>query len=233
MTIGITIPVRRCRVGCVNPDNVHRLEYKWPNKNFSIIDGFQIDNEVYQKILARIWNISNGGLLHRDGTLQCFSECDLANRHIVRSHPYFNTEKPWYDWVTVHWDEYDEPLPAKVFLMFKINAGPIEYFNIVGDTRVEHVDKFLEIGKNYAVVQTVTGDTFNYRGQRFHLKSNFAVRYNLENDLRLIELDSIDSLTFVLMNDIGAVGDLQDGNDDKSLIMFKTRSLLKDLFLEL
>ena len=178
-----TLQGRLCTL-LLNPDNVHRLVYKWPNKNFLNIDGFQIDNEVYQKILARIWNSSNGGHLHRDGTLQCFSECVLAKRHIVRSHPYFNSEKPWYDWVTVRWDEYDKPLPAKVFLMFNINAVPIENFNIVGDTRVEPVDKFLDIGKNYAVVQTVTGDTFNYRGQRFHLKSNLAVRYNLENDLR-------------------------------------------------
>ena len=41
--------------------------------------------------------------------------------------------------------------------MFKIDSGAIENFNIVGDAAVNHVDEFLQLGKNYAIVQTVTG----------------------------------------------------------------------------
>ena len=176
----------------LDPNNVERLVYKRPNNKISDIDGFQMDKEVYQKISARIWNNRNGGRLHRDGQLQCFSVCILPNGHVVRSHPHFNSEKPWYDWELVRWDDYEEPLPALVLLMFKIASGPIEYFNVVEDTRGNHVDEILEVGKKYAVLQTVSGDIFNYRGKRFHLKSNLAVRYTLENDFRLIELESIE-----------------------------------------
>ena len=41
-----TLQDRLCTLS-LNPDNVHRLVYKWPNKNFLNIDGFQIDNKVY------------------------------------------------------------------------------------------------------------------------------------------------------------------------------------------
>jgi hypothetical protein len=57
-------------------------------------------------------------------------------------------------------------------------------------------------------VQTVTGDNnVNYRGKRFHLKSKLTVRHTLERDIHLVEIDSIELLKFVLMNDIGSLGD--------------------------
>jgi hypothetical protein len=161
---------------------------------------------VYLKIASRIWGSRNGGRLHRDGYLQCFSECTLPNGQTVRSHPFYNSERPWYDWVTVHWDDYAETLPAQVLLFFRIEEGPIENYNIVGDIRVPHMEQFLQVNKSYAIVHTVTGDIFNYRGNRFHMKSNIAVRYTLENDLRLIEVDSIDALSFVIKDDIASFG---------------------------
>jgi hypothetical protein len=231
----VTTPQLRARLCTLSLDknNLRSLVYTWPNKKYSAVDGFQIDKDVYQKLSARIWNSRNGGRLHRDGHLQCFSECILPNGHVVRSHPHFNSEKPWYDWVMVHWENCEDSLPAQVLLMFKIASGPIENFNIVEDTRFNHVDEFLEVGKMYAVVQPASGDIFNYRGKRFHLKSKLAVRFTLENDLRLIELESIDGLTFVIMNDIGALGEVPNDHTEKSIIMFKDRSLWKDLFLEL
>jgi hypothetical protein len=218
-------PKFQCRLCTLslNPNNANRLVYKWPNKKYSDVDGFQIDNDIYQKITSRIWNSMNGGRLHRDGKLQCFSECVLANGHIVRAHPHFNSERPWYDWVMVKWDEYTETLTAKVLLMFKIESGQIENYNLLGDSiLVGHVDQFLEVDKAYAIVQTVTGDIFNYRGRRFHLKSNLAMCYTLEKDLRLIEIESFDALTFVIMDNIGAVDDVPAGNGCKMIVMFKT-----------
>jgi hypothetical protein len=218
----------------LDPDDDRRLVYKWPNKAYSRIDGFRIDNEAYTKVASRVWNSKNGGRLHRDGKLQCFSECVLPNGETIRSHPFYNSEKPWYDWVLVQWDDYADPLPAKVLLLFEIQSGPIENFNMVGDSRIPHIDNYLEIGAKYAVVQTVTGNDFNYRGRRFHLKSHLAVRYTLERHLRLIEIDSIERLTFVVMNDIGNLGNDDNADEEPgSIIMFKDRSIWKDLFLEL
>ena len=102
---------------------------------------------------------------YRDGTSHCYSECLLPNGQTVRSHPHFNSERGWYDWVTVvKWDEDAETLPAKVLLMFKIETGPIENYNVLGDSRVvAHVDQFQELGKAYAIIQIVTGNIFKYR----------------------------------------------------------------------
>ena len=131
------------------------------------------------------------------------------------------------------WDEYDDPLPAQILLLFKLESGVIENYNTVGDNRANHRDEFLQLGKCYAVVQTVNGDAFNYRGKQFHLKSNLAVRHTLETDLHLIEIDYIVGLTFVVINNIGSLGDVEHPEDKKSIIMFKERRLWKELFLEL
>jgi len=133
----------------------------------------------------------------------------------------------------VKWDEYDDPLPAQVLLLFKLESGIIGNYNTVGDNRANHRDEFLQLGKQYAVVQTVNGDAFNYRGKWFHLKSNLAVRHTLETNLCLIEIDSIVSLSFVVMNDIGALGEVQHAENGKYIIMLKERRLWKDVFLEL
>jgi hypothetical protein len=113
-----------------------------------------------------------------DGNLQCLSWCVLfPNGQTVRSHPFYNSEKPWYDSVKVHRDEYAETLPAKVLLFFNIQEGPVENYDIFGKARVLHImQEFLQMDKHYAIVHTVTGDIFNYRGNWFHLKSKIAVR---------------------------------------------------------
>jgi hypothetical protein len=227
-----TLKARLC-VLSLDPNNAQRLIYKWPNKEYAALDGFFLDDEVYLKIASRIWGSRNGGRLHRDGYLQCFSECILPNGQTVRSHPFYNSERPWYDWVTVRWDDYAETLPAKVLLFFRIEEGPIENYNIVGGIRVPHMEQFLQVNKSYAIVHTVTGDIFTYRGNRFHLKSNIAVRYMLENDLRLIEVDSIDALSLVLKDDIGTFGNVNNQQNMHSIVLFKDRTRWKGLFLDL
>ena len=193
--------------------NIQMLHCKWSHKEYSNVNGFQIDRDVYHKITSNIWNSQNGGRLHKDRELQCFSECVLPNGDIVQSHPLFNSEKPWYDWVTVKWNYCTKPLPAKVLLMFKIHSGMIENFNVIGDCVVPCVDLLLDFGKSYAIIQSVSDDKFNYRGKQFHLKSNLATPHSLEPNLRLIELEYNDGC--------------------KTVIVLKDRSLWKDLFLEL
>lgn len=168
--------------------------------------------------------------------LQCFSECVLPDKSIVRAHPLYNSERPWQDWVLVQWEEDGDYLPAQVKILFNISSGDIENFNEVGETRVPHNDKFLEFGKSYALVKTVTGEDFNYRGRdpnkRYHFKSTIASHYVMEGHMRLIEIESIESLAFVLNDDIGSLGN-KENNEEEVIILFHDRSTWNDSFLNL
>jgi hypothetical protein len=194
---------------------------------------------VYATVAKRVWFSRTGGRLEKDGTLQCFSECSLPDGTVLRAHPLYNSERPWYDWVLVNWDEYGDPLPAKVMMLFTISSGDIENYNVVGDSRVPHQTHFLEAGKGYALVKTVTGDEFNHYARnenaRFHMKSNIAVRYVLEKNMRLIEVEAIESVVFVLMDNVGALGIMEEEEEEpeETIIMFRDRTCWKNLFLAL
>jgi hypothetical protein len=137
----------------------------------------------------------------------------------------------------VHWNDYGKPLLAKVMMLFSISSGEIENYNIVGDSRVPHKTTYLKVGKNYALVKTVTDDDFNYRtrnnNRKFHMKSSIAMRYNLESNMRLIEVEAIESLAFVIMDSIGSLGEVDNEEDYESIIFLQQRECWTELFLEL
>jgi hypothetical protein len=137
----------------------------------------------------------------------------------------------------VQWKEDGDYLPAKVKLLFKICSGDIENFNKVGESKVPHNNEFLELGQGNALVKTVTGDEFRYhcRGldRRYHFKSSVASHYVMESHMYLIEIESIESLAFVINNDIGSLGNNEGSEEEEVIIMFHERATWKDKFLQL
>jgi hypothetical protein len=222
----------------INPDDQSKLHFKWSNKKYSTLDGYKYEPHIYRSAAKRIWYSKNGGRLDKEnGTLQCYTECKLPDGSTARAHPFYNSERAWNDWVLVKWDDYEEPLPAQVLMFFTIASGEIENYNVVDDRRVPHESTFLELGQSYALVKTVTGDSFNYRlrneSRKFHMKSTIAVRYTLESNMRLIEVDVIQSIALVLRDDIGRMGTRDDDDEDETIILFRDRKNWKDLFLQL
>jgi hypothetical protein len=65
------------------------------------------------------------------------------------------------------------------------------------------------------------------------MKSGIAVRYTLESDFRLIEVDVIQSIALVIHDDIGRMGLHVDGNEEETIILFRNRNIWKDTFLQL
>jgi hypothetical protein len=226
-----------CRLS-INPDDDTNLIFEWSNKTYSTVPGYKYQPIVYRSVAKRIWFSQNGGRLCKEGgCLQCYSECILPDGSIVRAHPLYNSERPWHDWVLVQWEEDGEYLPAKVMMLFNICSGDIEMFNLIGELRVPHNNEFLHIGKSYALVQTVTGDEFKFRGRdptrKFHFMSNIATRYTMESHMRLIEIESMDSIALVIQNNIGSLGESNDEGEDNVIILFHERTSWKDIFLEL
>jgi hypothetical protein len=221
----------------INPDDAENLVFEWSNKTHSTTPGYNYEPIVYRTLAKRIWFSRNGGRLSKDGgVLQCFSECILPDKSIVRAHPlYNNSERPWHDWVLVQWEDDGDYLPAQVKLLFQISSGEIENFNEVGESKVHHNNEFLELGKGYALVRTVTGDEFRYHcrdpNRRCHFKSSIASRYTMESHMRL---ESIESLAFVINNDVGSLGNKEDNEEQEEvIIMFHDRSTWKEKFLSL
>ena len=236
-TNGMQLSSKLCRLW-INPEDQRNLNFEWSNKKYSTVDGYQYKPLIYRSAAKRIWYSTNGGRLDMEnGTLQCYTECLLPDGSTARAHPLYNSERAWNDWVMVKWDDYEEPLPAQVLMFFTIASGTIENYNVVDDNRVPHDSTFLEVGKSYALVKTVTGNEFNYRtrneNRKFHMKSNIAVRYTLESNMRLIEVDAIQSTALVIHDDIGRLGLRVDENEEETIILFHDRKLWKDLFLQL
>jgi hypothetical protein len=234
-TKGTKLSSKLCRLW-INPDDQRNPNFEWSNKKYSTVDGYQYKPVLYRSAAKKIWYSRNGGRLDMEnGSLQCYTECLLPDGSTARAHPLYNSECAWNDWVMVQWDEYEEPLPAQVLMFFTIASGTIENYNVVDDTRVPHESTFLEVGKSYALVKTVTGNDFNYRtrneNRKFHMKSSIAVRYTLESNIRLIEVDVIQSIALVIHDDIGHVGVRIDGNEEETIILFRNRNVWKDLFL--
>jgi len=60
------------------------------------------------------------------------------------------------------------------------------------------------------------------------------VTYSASPSLQqLIEVESIDALSFVLMDDIGSLGDVENCENNKSIVLFRVRVMWNELFLEL
>jgi len=54
--------------------------------------------------------------------LELKTEVQHEGGTIVRSHPHFNSDGPWYDWINVAWDSCEtEPIPAHVRLLFVVS----------------------------------------------------------------------------------------------------------------
>jgi hypothetical protein len=93
------------------------------------------------------------------------------------------------------------------------------------------------MGQGYALIQTVTGEEFRFRSRdpnrKFHFPSNIATQYTMESHMRLIEIESIESIALVIQNNIGSLGDSNDESEDNVVILFDERHSWKDIFLEL
>jgi hypothetical protein len=59
------------------------------------------------------------------------------------------------------------------------------------------------------------------------------VTYSASPSLRLIEVESISALSFVLMDDIRSLGDVENCENNKSIVLFRVRAMWTELFLEL
>jgi hypothetical protein len=65
------------------------------------------------------------------------------------------------------------------------------------------------------------------------MKSNITVCYTLENNLRLIEVDAMESIALVIRDNVGCLGAEDEADEDEIIITLHDRSLWKDLFLRL
>jgi hypothetical protein len=85
-----------------------------PIKKHSTTPGYNYEDIVYHTVAKRIWFSRNGGRLDKEGgVLQCYSECVLPDKSIVRAHPLYNSEQPWQDWVLVQWEEDGDCFPHR------------------------------------------------------------------------------------------------------------------------
>lgn len=109
-------------------------------------------------------------------------------------------------------------------------------FNLVGESRLSHNNEFLKLGKSNALVHTVNEDEFRFRGRdptrRFHFMSNIATRYTMESHMRLIEIESMESIALVVQNNIGSLWENNDEGEDNVIILFHERNTWKVIFLD-
>ena len=92
-----------------------------------------------------------------------------------RAHPWFRSNKSWYSWGLVHWQENDDPVPAKIFMFLD--------FQNVTILRPE-----VGIGKGiYAVVQSAVSSSSQSRTEPHTLVGNLSDRLVMEDDLCLVD----------------------------------------------
>ena len=60
-----------------------------------------------------------GGRLLPDEKIVCRTELSLRGT-LIRCHPNYQSDGEWFDWITVKWDGYDDPIPAKVLMIMDL-----------------------------------------------------------------------------------------------------------------
>ena len=164
-----------------------------------------------------MWIDTRGGIISKESSPKFYTQMNF-NGLVLNCHPDFRNESSSNDWVYVNWGgEYDEPLPARLHMLFDIGDCDIindsastvsnNYSSTIDTTPMNLNDghneasEYLSNHKKWAVVHSAVDEGYLDKQQysKYQLQSKIARRIKMEKDkYRVIPVTDIVSRAFVI-----------------------------------
>ena len=179
----------------------------------------RIDDHLLQCITNWLWIDTRGGIISKKSIPKFYTQMNF-NGHVLNCHPDFRNESSSNDWVYVNWGcEYDEPLPARLHMLFDISDCDIindsastvsnNYSSTIDTTPMNLNDghneasQYLNHHKKWAVVHSAVDEGYLHKQKysKYQLQSKIARRIEMEKDkYRVIPVTDIVGRAFAIAN---------------------------------
>ena len=209
----------------------------------------QMNQKVTEALVKRLFfNTSVGGCLKHNSVIKGFTELKLEG-HTYRSHPSYWGERPWYDWAMVQWDHDSDPYPAQICMFLDLseatfmNEDELDHFrnSPLGRRLMERsTHPQTQRQNNYEYLTRtmwmVVRSSLSHAEQGIRLRDEYRVssrifkRYYMEDEYRIIPVDSIEGPAFCLHVN-GTVDCSNDVSGNDQIISLTDKNQWKLLFL--
>ena len=184
-------------------DNIPIL-VQWNGKEYRDLHEKNLCNAVAKRLFA---NIEEGGCLHRSSTVVGFTEYKLDDK-VLRAHPCYRGERPWFDWALIKWEGITELVPAKLCMFldlsncrlmnveehneFKAMFGDINYDDDSESETRRPTYHYLSRSKWVVIQSCITKEEEGICPKNpYQIHSKICTRYYLEKKWRILPIESI------------------------------------------
>lgn len=174
----------------------------------------RIDDDLIFCLTNWLWIDPVGGRLHENSMPKFYTEMNMY-QDSYKCHPSYRSDMTWNDWVYVNWgDEYDDYIPAKLYMLFDISGCKIEMETDINDNKKVLSDRkkynllpkpvvdahkiatnYLSISTKWAVIHSADEKCYMDKKKypsKNHFVSKICDRVNMErNNYRIIPISDI------------------------------------------
>ena len=209
-----------------------------------------IDQKILSCLARRLFlNTGEGGCLLPSSRVIGFTEYKVGGA-LYRCHPSYRSGKPWRDWAMLRWEVYEDSVPAKIMMFLDLREAKLmtraQHKRFINDKDPELPEEDWSSGSSssnsddeseesetgyldnglWCIVQTARSPRAEERHfSRYHLSSRIATRVILEDNLRVLPIESIDGPCFVVTEDS------KPGNDQLAFVLDDTSMWCDKTFL--
>ncbi len=184
------------------------------------------------------------GSLKHHSVVRGFTEyIHPESKQLFRAHPNYRSKGSWYDWCTIKWDSYPDPIPAKIITFLDLSnsvmmtyAEMIEMNMLVEGENIDDVDEheaylvqglwvLIQSGKtlNESTQINTDDEYFTSNSVKGHIVDSFV----LEDQCRLVPIETIESSCYCIEQHFNEDGD----HVAKRFMYFKDIKEWADIFV--
>ena len=226
-------------------NRIVNVDIEWRRKNATPLLSFPVD--ILKKVAERLFlgSPSIGGRVKPGSKIPCYTHV-FKDEIMYRAHPCFFKKGCWYDWAHFSFEEYDDPIAARIMMIVDLRNVEISYSEEAENEEeddqqqqeqnsqhiVHHLSKDIWVVVLTAITPRAspTEDLTNS-----HFDSSILTRIKLhdDNDVYLLPLEALYGPCFVVYNKnyIDSAGDNQVPDDDRTAYVVKPMSEWGDEFL--
>jgi hypothetical protein len=215
-------------------ENEYAVEVYWKGKGKPTLG--QFDKHLLSQLGKRLFGADDGGVILDNEVHGCTSV--IVQGTTYTAHPLFRNDHPWHDWVYIHWEGYEDPIPARIDMFLDLRQSTISNVRVDNEDngREENTSNaipfrhmFLE-NKVYAVVWSAKSVNFpRNRSTEHHIPLNLGYRVELEEYRRIVDIDSFVKPCYGFLNTCG----ISNLPFDRTAVIMKDRDDWAEFFLSI
>ena len=223
-------------------DKLVDVNIEWRREVETPLFPFPVD--LVKKVAERLFlgKPSIGGKVDPQSKIPCYTHI-FQDNSLYRAHPSFFKKGCWYDWAYFSFEEFEDPLAARIMMILDLRNVDISYSEDEHNSeakeeegRHQHVVHHLSQQLWVVVLSSITPKASQRHDlTNSHFDSSILTRIKLhdDKDVFLLPLDSLYAPCFVVTNKnyIDSVGNNNTIDDDRTAYVVKPMCEWADEFL--